>query len=656
ENTNPETKNRTLTPSLARSPAVPSNCSSIPSRLQSMAENPILLSDEDADDPGTPIPPLSKRLRAARAELGLDPAPTIFLIDDDPSPFKPAPNSSSALSVVPETPMSDVAAAGRRTVDLSTPEIRVPDFGVIGDDPSPFNPKQNSSSAATVVPETPMSDVAAAGRCTVDLSTPEVRVSDFGRKISGNGGVTRLEPERFESVDCSGSGNWRENETVDIDDEGDDDEAVWRSRFSESVDSLGGANLSQMSSGVNSSHSMLLEDDQLHDNPDKENLEMEQMDGIVKQKRRSKSKSEEKNSNTDEAIEKKRKAKEERARLMEEKKQKREEEKLQKAALKAEAAELKKLEREKQKWEKGKLALKSIVAQLDAKVVEQASVGGHLLSRFAEKGLTYHITSHPIERSIMWSMSVPEHLAQLSIQEQDVRYILFIYEAEEFCNLVTSESLIKHVCKVRSQYPSYTVCYLTNKLMAYINKREKELYKNPESGSSWVRPPIEEMLAKLTTHFDKVYYRHCRDEAEVAEHVVGLTSSLASCQYRKKLTRLSVNANGSAVPKDFIDKNLIKKSPWLKALVAIPKVQPRFAVAIWKKYPTMRSLLSIYMDPTKTVHEKEFLLANLTVEGVTGADRRVGEICSKRVYRIMMAESGSIKTDDVEDGADYFQR
>ncbi|CAI0554951.1 unnamed protein product [Linum tenue] len=594
ENTNPETKNRTLTPSLARSPAVPSNCSSIPSRLQSMAENPILLSDEDADDPGTPIPPLSKRLRAARAELGLDPAPTIFLIDDDPSPFKPAPNSSSALSVVPETPMSDVAAAGRRTVDLSTPEIRVPDFGVIGDDPSPFNPKQNSSSAATVVPETPMSDVAAAGRCTVDLSTPEVRVSDFGRKISGNGGVTRLEPERFESVDCSGSGNWRENETV-----------VWRSRFSESVDSLGGANLSQMSSGVNSSHSMLLEDDQ---------------------KRRSKSKSEEKNSNTDEAIEKKRKAKEERARLMEEKKQKREEEKLQKAALKAEAAELKKLEREKQKWEKGKLALKSIVAQLDAKVVEQASVGGHLLSRFAEKGLTYHITSHPIERSIMWSMSVPEHLAQLSIQEQDVRYILFIYEAEEFCNLVTSESLIKHVCKVRSQYPSYTVCYLTNKLMAYINKREKELYKNPESGSSWVRPPIEEMLAKLTTHFDKVYYRHCRDEAEVAEHVVGLTSSLASCQYR------------------------------LKALVAIPKVQPRFAVAIWKKYPTMRSLLSIYMDPTKTVHEKEFLLANLTVEGVTGADRRVGEICSKRVYRIMMAESGSIKTDDVEDGADYFQR
>ncbi|KAL2922497.1 Crossover junction endonuclease EME1B [Bienertia sinuspersici] len=39
----------------------------------------------------------------------------------------------------------------------------------------------------------------------------------------------------------------------------------------------------------------------------------------------------------------------------------------------------------------------------------------------------------------------------------------------------------------------------------------------------------------------------------------------------------------------------------LKALVSIPKVQPRFAVAIWKKYPTMKSLLCAYMDPTKTV-------------------------------------------------------
>lgn len=164
-----------------------------------------------------------------------------------------------------------------------------------------------------------------------------------------------------------------------------------------------------------------------------------------------------------------------------------------------------------------------------------------------------------------------------------------------------------------------------------------------------------QVLAKLTTHFFRVHSRQCIDEAEVAEHVVGLTSSLASCQFRKKLTRLSVNANGSLISKDSVDKNLIKKSPWLKALVSIPKVQPRYAIAIWKKYPTMKALLSIYMDPSKSVHEKEFLLKDLTVDGLLGDNRKLGEVCSKRVYRILIAQSGSIKTDDIEDGADFFR-
>jgi hypothetical protein len=53
---------------------------------------------------------------------------------------------------------------------------------------------------------------------------------------------------------------------------------------------------------------------------------------------------------------------------------------LQKAAQKAEAAELKKMQKDMQKWEKGKFALKSIVADIDAKIVELGSVGGDSLS------------------------------------------------------------------------------------------------------------------------------------------------------------------------------------------------------------------------------------------------------------------------------------
>ncbi|PIN13137.1 hypothetical protein CDL12_14232 [Handroanthus impetiginosus] len=68
----------------------------------------------------------------------------------------------------------------------------------------------------------------------------------------------------------------------------------------------------------------------------------------------------------------------------------------------------------------------------------------------------------------------------------------------------------------------------------------------------------------------------------------------------------------------------------------------------------MKSLLSVYMDPTKSVHEKEFLLKDLTTEGLFGDDRQLGEVCSKRIYRILMAQCGNIKTDDVENGADFF--
>ncbi|KAH9314961.1 hypothetical protein KI387_023588, partial [Taxus chinensis] len=107
-------------------------------------------------------------------------------------------------------------------------------------------------------------------------------------------------------------------------------------------------------------------------------------------------------------------------------------------------------------------------------------------------------------------------------------------------------------------------------------------------------------LAKMVTHFVGVHSRLCLDEAEVADHIVGLTRSLAECQFRQKLTHLSISANGSFVPKDYPTKHVINKSVWLKALVAIPRIPPKCAVAIAKKYPTMRSLLNVYLDTGRT--------------------------------------------------------
>ncbi|KAM0972181.1 hypothetical protein TB2_019563 [Malus domestica] len=484
----------------------------------------------------------------------------------------------------------------------------------------------------------------------------QTRVSHSQHKFSGADGLVCLESDDECESGC-GRGKEEENESAGGG-SGVLKDLGWISRFDESPCSfdtcLSGRDDLQHVSGSSSQPTAFQEDiGQVFGYPGKENI-MDQTRNIVKQRRKTKAIS--KNENITQAMDKKKMAKEERIRQREEKNKKEHEEKLQRTYLKAEAAKMKKLEKEKQKWEKGKFALKSIVAEIDTKVLELGSVGGSLLTKISERGLTYRITSNPIERSIIWTMTVPEHISQTSPEGTEVKYILLVYEAEEFCNLVINESLLDQVLSVRSRYPTYTVCYLTNRLMAYIDKREQEVYKNPTNHNGWRRPPVEEVLAKLTTNFIKVHSRLCIDEAELAEHIVGLTCNLSSCQFRKKLTRLDVNANESLTIKDCVDRDLIRKSSWLKALVAIPKVQPRFAIAIWKKYPTMKLLLSVYMDPDIPVHEKEFLLKDLITEGLLGEDRRLGEVCSMRVYRVLMAHSGSIKTDDVEDGADLFRR
>lgn len=44
----------------------------------------------------------------------------------------------------------------------------------------------------------------------------------------------------------------------------------------------------------------------------------------------------------------------------------------------------------------------------------------------------------------------------------------------------------------------------------------------------------------------------------------------------------------------------------------------------------------------------------MKVEGLVGGDIRLGEVCSKRIYRVLISPSGTIKTDDVENGAAFF--
>ncbi|KAK1293075.1 Crossover junction endonuclease EME1B [Acorus calamus] len=577
-----------------------------------------ILSDDDEDDVTTPLPkPLSKKPRRINDDACDEQPrmPIVFVVDDDPTPQKPTP------SFVPETPLSPISF------------------------PSIVRCTYADASSGRRLPPEKISDIS--GVILLESDNESEDVLQRGRLENSNINTADLKNlEHPES--CSSPGAASVFDKVLEDDLG---------------------HLSNQSAEGTSEFVQVLVDSPMHSNcladvitqelsdRDEEIGVLHQIDNTMKQKRNCVSGIGNAVKNDRQKAERIRKnqSKEEKMRLNDERKQKKQQERLQKEALKAEAAQMKKLLKEKQKWEKGKFALKSIVAEIDARVVENGSVGGYLLSRFAEKGISFRITSNPFERSILWKMIVPDDISQISCKGTEILYVLFVYEAEEFCNLVANESLMDHVCRVQRQYPSFTICYLTNRLMAYINKREQGQYKNPSNIRNWIRPPIEEVLSKLSTHFTRVHSRNCIDEPEISEHIVGLTCSLANCQFRKKPTQLSVNANGALIPKGFFDKSLIKNSVWLKTLIAIPKVQPRFAIAIGKKYPTMRSLLNVYMNPNISVHEKEFLLKDLPIEGLLGnEDRRLGAVCSKRVYRIFMAQSGGIKTDDVEDGADFF--
>ena len=66
-------------------------------------------------------------------------------------------------------------------------------------------------------------------------------------------------------------------------------------------------------------------------------------------------------------------------------------------------------------------------------------------------------------------------------------------------------------------------------------------------------------------------------------------------------------------------------------------------------------LLSMFSTLKFQVDEKESLLEDLPLDDL-GSHRRLGEKCSKRVFRILMAQNGGLNTDDTEHGADFFQK
>ncbi|KAL2631387.1 hypothetical protein R1flu_016073 [Riccia fluitans] len=357
----------------------------------------------------------------------------------------------------------------------------------------------------------------------------------------------------------------------------------------------------------------------------------------------------------------------------EENRKKREEQRQQKEAAKAEAAERKRIEQECGKWKKGKFALENTSVYIDKRIIESKTLGPPLLQQLASKEYQYHVVTNPVEKTILWTMKRPpddskailemresqeEPFSQLPLEDVEVKYSVVFLDAADFTDMVAGNAVNSHISKIKEQHPGYTVCYLVNNLTRYIYKKEQLQYRNGDK--SWKRPNVEQVLAEFITHHVGVRFRLCVDENEMAEHIVGLTRSLAESPFKPKLTSLTINANGELIGKNDPNRDVIRRDPWKKALAAIPNMTGAAVIAITKVYPTMRSLLNAYLDPSKTVLEKEFLLQNIVKDAALGSaradGRRVGPACSKRVYRLLMAQNGNLRTEDAEEGEDYFRQ
>ncbi|EEC78132.1 hypothetical protein OsI_17681 [Oryza sativa Indica Group] len=486
----------------------------------------------DSPDAFSPSPPDPKRRQLAASTIVLDDTPT-------PPKRRPPPVAADrSASVVADTPRSFVPCSLRnRAIAGDTPDSVLPSPSFHLDAPDSATPGSDvpcSVGLDDIVPETP------------GFNSPRL-----ARPPAVPGLTSPMTARKFSGVSCPIS--------LDSDDELDD--TVYRESLTRTPSNM--AKPEHAIQPCTTSCTDKVENAKSTDKKDysKSNVGYQTNNSACK-------------NNGDVLF-----LKEENALPIEERKKKQQETKKQKEAMKAELAELKKLEKEKKKWESGKLATKCIVAEIDSSVIESGSVGGHLVQGFHEKGLCFRVTSNSIKGSILWKMQIPNEFTQDQASTSQVPYILFVLQAEEFCDLVSGGTLLDHVQKVRRQYPEFTICYVTNKLMSFIKRREQNQYNKTTSNSnSWKRPPVEEALCKLATHYARVRSRHCTDEAEVTEHIVGLTYSLANCKFRqvtfdillanivpfthiwKPLTWLSVHANGSNISKGCVDKDRIKKS------------------------------------------------------------------------------------------------
>ena len=237
--------------------------------------------------------------------------------------------------------------------------------------------------------------------------------------------------------------------------------------------------------------------------------------------------------------------------------------------------------------------------------------------------------------------------------------------------------------KLQSHGPNHTLSLLVTNVEGACTLRERRDFRTNGAVAGFSKAPIENALARIYARvYVGVRLTAAADVKMACEHVVNMHRAWAEKPYVQETTILSIlGHNGgkgtaavqaaleaafvagkSAAPDGTIYESQAldsqfsqdvdagfghgagpgvrrKKSPaqvWASALMKIPRLAEKEAIAIVKRYPTMAALMAAYEDPSVSEAEKKKLLKGLDCVGThAGAtSRKVGDVISARVYEM----------------------
>ena len=240
----------------------------------------------------------------------------------------------------------------------------------------------------------------------------------------------------------------------------------------------------------------------------------------------------------------------------------------------------------------------------------------------------------------------------------------------------------------------HVLCLLVTNINGACTTRERRDVRANRGEVGFSKAPVDMEVARIHARkYHNVRLTPVPDVSTAVEHIVNMHRAWAMKPYAKETTILgilgsngarstvaeqaaleaafvaakSVAPDGTAYESQELDSQFSQdtadvrdaaghrrrtKTPaqvWAAALMKIPRVSEKEAMAIVLKYPTMMSLMAAYEDPSTSEADKRKLLKGLDCVGThQGAQvRKLGETISARVYEMFRPRDSDDEGDQV---------